>query len=102
MVPRKMVYEIPRPRSCSASALRNNPQTRVMRPHNLSPAQRGKPQALQAVPLQPAPDTRAVVAIDVAELALEIGFLAGDYPVANNEDEGHQRQQQPEAVKGNG
>jgi hypothetical protein len=29
--------------------------------------------------LQPAPHTRAVVAIDVAELALEIGFLAGHH-----------------------
>src|SRR5215471_20451919 len=52
--------------------------------------------------LEPAPHTRAVVAIDVTELALEIGFLAGDYAVADDEGEGCQRQQQPEAVEGNG
>src|SRR5579859_7144225 len=52
--------------------------------------------------LQPAPHPRAVAAIDIAELALEIGFLAGDDAVADDEDEGHQRQQEPEAVEGNG
>ena len=30
--------------------------------------------------LQPAPHTRAIVVIDVAELALEIGFLAATTP----------------------
>jgi hypothetical protein len=43
--------------------------------------------------LQPAPHARAATAIDVAELALEIGFLTGDYTVADDECEGHQRQQ---------
>src|SRR6266508_4280808 len=38
--------------------------------------------------LEPAPHTRAVAAIDVAELALEIGFLAGDNTVADDEGEG--------------
>jgi hypothetical protein len=52
--------------------------------------------------LEPAPHTRAVLAIDVTELALEIGFLAGDYAVADYEGEGCQCQQQPEAVEGNG
>ena len=49
--------------------------------------------------LQPAPYARAVATIDIAELALEIGFLAGHYAVADDEREGHQRQQQPEIVE---
>src|SRR5882757_10916796 len=52
--------------------------------------------------LQPAPYPRAVAAIDVPELALEIGFLAGDHAVADDKREGHQRHQQPETVEGNG
>src|SRR5882757_5389365 len=52
--------------------------------------------------LQPAPYPRAVAAIDVSELALEIGFLAGDHTVADDKREGHQPHQQPEAVEGNG
>src|SRR5205823_11592362 len=52
--------------------------------------------------LHPAPYPRAVAAIDVSELALEIGFLAGDHTVADDKREGHQRRQQPEAVEGNG
>src|SRR5262245_60661416 len=52
--------------------------------------------------LQPAPYPRVVAAIDVPELALEIGFLAGDHTVADHKCEGYQRHQQPEAVEGNG
>ena len=62
---------------------------------------RYRPKA-EILTLEPAPHTRAVVAIDVTELALEIGFLAGDYAVADDEGEGCQCQQQPEAVEGNG
>src|SRR5262245_60030941 len=52
--------------------------------------------------LQPAPYTRAVATVDIAELALEIGFLAGHYAVADDEGEGHQHDQQPEIVERNG
>src|SRR5215831_5938511 len=52
--------------------------------------------------LQPGPYTRAVATVDIAELALEIGFLAGDYTVADDEGEGHQHDQQPEIVERNG
>src|SRR5687768_1528917 len=52
--------------------------------------------------LQPAPHARAVVAIGIAELALEIGFLAGHHAVANDEGAGHECREQPEAVEGNG
>src|SRR5262249_58183684 len=52
--------------------------------------------------LQPAPYTRAVATVDIAELALEIGFLAGHYAVADDEGEGHQHDQQPESVERNG
>ncbi len=45
--------------------------------------------------LQPAPYPRAVVAIDVPELALEIGFLAGDHTVADDKRKRRQRYQQP-------
>ena len=38
--------------------------------------------------LQPAPYPRAVAAIDVPELALEIGFLAGDHTVAMTSSKG--------------
>ncbi len=58
------------------------------------------PHSLRGKVLQPTPDVRAIAAI--AELALEIGLLAGNYPVADDEDEGYQRHQQPEAVKDNG
>src|SRR5215813_9708313 len=49
-----------------------------------------------------APYARAVATVDIAELALEIGFLAGHYAVADDEREGHHRHRQPEAVEGNG
>src|SRR5262245_8181544 len=52
--------------------------------------------------LQPAPHTRAVTAIDVTELALEIGFLVGHYAVADDERKGHQHYQQPEIVESDG
>src|SRR5690349_2392484 len=51
--------------------------------------------------LQPAPYPRAVAAIDVPELAFEIGFLAGDHTVADDKRKGCQRHQQPEAVERN-
>src|SRR5262249_47607794 len=38
--------------------------------------------------LQPAAYARAVATVDIAELALEIGFLAGHYAVADDEGEG--------------
>src|SRR5262249_28293671 len=38
--------------------------------------------------LQPAPYAPAVATVDIAELALEIGFLAGHYAVADDEGEG--------------
>src|SRR5215831_6982815 len=62
---------------------------------------RSRPEA-DILTLEPAPHTRAVVAIDVAELALEIGFLTRYYAVADDEGERCQCQQQPEAVEGNG
>src|SRR5215471_681210 len=49
--------------------------------------------------LQPAPYARAVATVDVTELALEIGFLAGHDAVADDEREGHQHHQQPEVVE---
>src|SRR5215813_9929089 len=49
--------------------------------------------------LQPAPYTRAVATVDIAELALEIGFLAGHYAVADDEREGDQHHQQPEIIE---
>src|SRR5262249_2342253 len=57
------------------------------------------PGMLMATSRETLPRVRRIV---VAELALEIGFLAGDYAVTDDEGEGHQRQQQPEAVQGNG
>src|SRR6516162_5120798 len=62
---------------------------------------RSRPKA-DILTLEPAPHARAVVAIDVTELALEIGFLTRDYAVADDEGEGCQCQQQPEAVEVNG
>src|SRR5215472_14039414 len=47
---------------------------------------RSRPEA-DILTLEPAPHTRAVVAIDVAELALEIGFLTRYYAVADDEGE---------------
>jgi hypothetical protein len=52
--------------------------------------------------LQPAPYTQAVVAVEIAELALEIGFLAGHDAVADDQREGHQHLQQPEIVERDG
>src|SRR5262252_10536452 len=52
--------------------------------------------------LQPAPYPRAVATVDITELAIEIGFLAGHYPVADDEREGHQHHQQPEIVERDG
>src|SRR5262249_58941735 len=52
--------------------------------------------------LQPAPYARAIAAVDIAELALEIGFLAGHYAVADEEREGQQHDQQPEIVERDG
>src|SRR5262245_57107881 len=52
--------------------------------------------------LQPAPYARAVATIDIAEFALEIGFLAGHNAVADDEREGHQHHQEPEIVEPDG
>src|SRR5262249_34776119 len=52
--------------------------------------------------LQPAPHARAVATVSITELALEIGFLAGYYAVADDEREGHQHYQQPEIVERDG
>jgi hypothetical protein len=52
--------------------------------------------------LQPAPHARSIAAIDIAELALKIGFLAGDYTIPNDQGERYRYQQQPEGVEGNG
>src|SRR5258708_16697549 len=49
--------------------------------------------------LQPAPHTRAVAAIDIAELALKIRFLAGDYTVAADKSERNQRHQHPQPIQ---
>src|SRR3981189_286010 len=43
--------------------------------------------------LQPAPYARAALAVGVAQLALEIGFLASHHAVANGEGEGHEHHQ---------
>src|SRR5262249_5165663 len=51
--------------------------------------------------LQPAPYARAVATVAITELTLKIGFLAGHYPVVDDEREGHQHQQQPEIVERN-
>src|SRR6476660_8760598 len=52
--------------------------------------------------LQPAPHARAIAAIDLAEPALEVGFLPRDHAVADDEGEGHERHHRPEAVEGDG
>src|SRR6516164_3146250 len=49
--------------------------------------------------LQPAPYARAVARIDITGRALEIGFLAAHYPVADDEREGYQHHQQLETVE---
>jgi hypothetical protein len=53
-------------------------------------------------PLQPAPYARAVATVDITELALEIGFLAGYNAVADDERKEHQHHQQPEIVERDG
>src|SRR5262249_30019215 len=53
-------------------------------------------------PSQPAAHARLVAEIAVAELAREMGFLAGDYAVADDEIERDQREQQPQAVERDG
>src|SRR5215475_11952378 len=57
---------------------------------------------MSTVVLQPAPYARAVATVDIAELALEIVFLAGHYAVADDERAGHQHYQQPEIVESDG
>src|SRR6516225_1996489 len=52
--------------------------------------------------LQPAPYARAVATVDITELALEIGFLAGHNAVADDERKGHQHHQQPEILERDG
>src|SRR4051812_3069058 len=58
--------------------------------------------SVKSTALQPAPHARAVAAIDLAERALEIGFLPRDHAVADDEGERHERHQRPEAVEGDG
>jgi hypothetical protein len=57
---------------------------------------------VKSKPLQPAPHACAVAAIDLAERALEIGFLPGDHALADDEGEGRERHERPGAVEGNG
>src|SRR5215831_4788171 len=49
---------------------------------------------------QPAANAGLIAEIDVAELALEIGFLAGDHAVTDDEIEQHQRHEDPQTVEG--
>src|SRR5262245_48149509 len=49
---------------------------------------------------QPAANAGLVAEIDVAELALEIGFFAGDHAVTDDEIEQHQRREDPQTVEG--
>jgi hypothetical protein len=49
---------------------------------------------------QPTAHAGLIAAIDVAELALEIGFLPGDHAVTDDEIEGHQRRDDPQTVEG--
>src|SRR5215467_12489666 len=63
---------------------------------------KGRNMMSHCVVLQPAPYARAVATVDIAELALEIVFLAGHYAVADDEREGHQHYQQPEIVERDG
>src|SRR5579859_4158367 len=55
-----------------------------------------------SVVLYPASYARAVAAIDIAELAREIGFLSGYDTVSDHEHERYQRHQQPKAVECDG
>jgi hypothetical protein len=57
------------------------------------------PAQIRQQALQPAPYARAVTAVDITELALEIGFLAGHHAVADDEREGHQHRQLPDIVE---
>src|SRR5262249_47401566 len=50
---------------------------------------------------QPTARGGLIAEIDVAELALEIGFLAGDHTVTDDEIEQHQRREDPQTVEGN-
>jgi hypothetical protein len=52
--------------------------------------------------LQPTPNAGLVAEIDGAELALEIGFFAGDHAIADDKIEWHQRGEYPEAVEADG
>src|SRR5437879_6135355 len=49
---------------------------------------------------QPTANAGLIAEIDVAELALEIGFLAGDHAVTDDEIEQHQRSEDPQTVEG--
>src|SRR6516164_5253161 len=49
---------------------------------------------------QPTAHAGLIAEIDVAELALEIGFLAGDHTVTDDEIEQHQRREDPQTVEG--
>src|SRR5262249_17388802 len=62
--------------------------------HQLSPAPNMGNATASAV--------RAVATVDITELALEIGFLPGNYAVADDEREGNQHHQQPEIVERDG
>src|SRR5262252_2000751 len=49
---------------------------------------------------QPTAHAGLIAEIDVAELALEIGFLAGDHAITDDEIEQHQRREDPQTVEG--
>src|SRR5262245_18856313 len=49
---------------------------------------------------QPPANAGLIAEIDVAELALEIGFLAGDHAVTDDEQERRQRHEDPRTVEG--
>src|SRR5215471_7568815 len=49
---------------------------------------------------QPTAHAGLIAEVDVAELALEIGFLAGDHAVTDDEIEQHQRREDPQTVEG--
>src|SRR5262245_5023323 len=50
--------------------------------------------------LQPAADTRLVVAVGVAEAPLEIGFLAWNHAVAQRDGEREREDKNPRAARG--
>jgi len=52
--------------------------------------------------VKPAAYSRPVATVDITELALEIGFFAGHYAVADDEREGHQHHQHLDIVERNG